>query len=197
MTTPKKGDAKAKSPSKPRPHKAVQPNDDPIAAFSASAPIDYDFTFDVDALNADIDAAPSPKLAAEILAADVMGQMQDESASRIAKIDASAIAAIIQAILAIAGACPKKKVVQALTVSRDRPKSLAARSVRMALARRLPGPWLKDAMEASRAMIAAGVENQETEVFSALFPEPANAGAPEPLQAPALPGRDSPEEIQP
>lgn len=183
MATTKKADSKPKPDGKqaaPRPkQRAARPEDDPIASIAAGQEPGYAFAFDAAGLEAAVANGPTREAAIEVFASEVQANMQEASASRIAAVDPTFIAAIIQAVLAIVQACPKAKVMQALAECRSHPKSLQARFTRLSLARRLPGHWGQDALDAARAIIDTGVQNRDSDLFAAAYPdEPGQGGGP-------------------
>jgi hypothetical protein len=132
----------------------------PVAAAFMTKPPDHDFTFDVASLDSDLDGIPDVDEYSRLLAVEVHQQMVQETAQKIVTFDPLAILKIGQAIAAIIKDCRKDKVESALDVAAKRPKSLAAKRVRLALARRLPADWSEGSLEAARAIIQVGIEHR-------------------------------------
>jgi hypothetical protein len=196
VSNQKKATPEKKSPAKKpnRPPAGPLPSDDPIAILSARAAPDYDFQFDTAGLEADVASGPTREAAAEVFASEVAQQIREASVDRIKSVDPAWLTVIVKVVLAIAESCPRDQVVAALEVCRDHPRSLKARFTRLALARRLPGHWLQDALEAAQALIATAIQdlnNPMSDLFETLFPfqgldsglDPAMPDSDEPIPA--------------
>jgi hypothetical protein len=197
MANPKKSDTRPATAGKKK--SGPDPNDDPLAEVSAAAVIDYDYAFDAAGLVEDVRRGPTAAAAIEVLSAEVMVSMAEDSADRIRKVDPSFVAAIALVIRSIVEACPPEEVGAALSECSDRPRSLRTKAIRFGLARRLPGHWGSDALEAARAIIATAVENMArgTEVVATLYPAAVPAPEPEPGPAPEPAPTPTPDQVVP